>query len=173
MSLTPAAKKITHARLLEVVSYEPETGVFRWKVATSRKTRIGAVMATRSKCTRGGIYLQGRIDGRIYRLHRLAWLYMTGAWPCAEVDHINGDPTDNRWLNLRDVPRSMNQQNIRVAKRNSKTGLLGAFPARGGRFRAAIRTGSEFIHLGHFSTAIEAHRAYIDAKRRLHQGSTV
>lgn len=173
MNLTPAAKKISHARLLEVIRYDPETGTFYWKVATSRKIRVGSVIATRSKGARGGIYLQGRVDGRICRLHRLAWLYMTGSWPANEIDHINGDSTDNRWLNLRDVPRAVNQQNVRSAKRNSKTGLLGAFPARGGKFRAAIRVGQEFHHLGHFDTAKEAHAAYVCAKRLLHEGGTV
>ncbi|MCO5738896.1 MULTISPECIES: HNH endonuclease signature motif containing protein [Stenotrophomonas maltophilia group] len=173
MSLTAAAKKISHARLLEVIRYEPETGAFIWKIATSRKTRVGSVMATRSKASRGGVYLQGRIDGRIYRLHRLAWFYMTGSWPANEIDHINGDSTDNRWTNLRDVPRAVNQQNVRSAKRNSKTGLLGVIPARGGKFRAAIRVGQQFHHLGHFDTAEEAHAAYVCAKRRLHEGSTV
>ena len=98
---------------------------------------------------------------------------MHGEWPADEVDHINGDSTDNRLCNLRSVSREVNQENIRRAKRNSKTGLLGVMHTRGGKYRSAIRVRGVFHHLGHFDTAEQAHAAYVEAKRRLHEGCTL
>ncbi len=88
------------------------------------------------------------------------------------MDHLNGDASDNRLANLRDVPQEVNQQNQRRANADSKTGLLGASP-RGPRFQAAITTQGDRRYLGLFDTAEEAHQAYLTAKRQLHAGCTI
>lgn len=71
-----------------------------------------------------GGYRNIRIDGRAYRVHRLAWLWMTGEWPDPECDHINTVKNDNRWFNLRKATRGQNAAN-RNANSTSWTGQKG------------------------------------------------
>lgn len=114
----------------------------------------------------------GGAKSNSYMAHRLAWLYMTGEWPVADIDHINGKRSDNRWVNLRSVSRSVNLQNQRVARSNNNTGLLGVTRTRGG-FGAQIAAYGEQRWIGTFQTPEAAHAAYIAAKRVLHEGNTL
>lgn len=100
--------------------------------------------------------------------HRLAFLYMTGAWPADQVDHINMVRDDNRWANLRQADQSLNQRNRR--KSRGETGVLGAF-RNGRRFMARIHYDGHQHYLGNFATAEEAGKAYQDAKRIHHPGA--
>ena len=97
---------------------------------------------------------------RYYKAHRLAWLLMTGSWPSALIDHVNGVKSDNRWSNLREATRTQNAANARLAVHNS-SGFKGvSFHARRGRWQANIRTEGRYRYLGLFDTAEEAHAAY-------------
>ena len=89
--------------------------------------------------------------------HRLAFLYMTGAFPPAEVDHINGDKVDNRWCNLRPATRSQNSAN-RPTK--NRLGMKGVKARKNGRFEADIRVKGRKVYLGTFDTIAEAAAAY-------------
>jgi hypothetical protein len=107
--------ELTAARLREIVSYDADTGIFRW-AAPRRKIRVGAVAGTLSK--RG--YIDLCIDCRVYKAHRLAWLYVYGEWPAGLIDHVNGDKADNRLANLRPADKSQNGANrIRPEPRNT------------------------------------------------------
>lgn len=162
-----AVSDLTCARLRELLHYDPDTGRFTWRVRKANCVQIGDV---------AGSSLRNRmvvmIDWRPYGLHRLAFLYMTGAWPKGQVDHIDGDWTNNRWANLRDVSASINQQNKRRAHRNNKTGFLGVCYHKG-RFQATIQVAGRSLHLGRFDSAEQAHAAYVEAKRKLHPGGTL
>ena len=161
---------LTLERVKEILTYEPETGVFRWRIARGSNAPAGAVAG--SYATSGHWLI--RIDGRNYRAHRVAWLYFYGQWPKNYIDHINGVRDDNRISNLRDVTRSVNQQNLRTAQSNSSTGLLGVRAKRAKRvFDASIKVGPERIFLGSFKTAEEAHAVYLEAKRKYHEGCTI
>ena len=118
-------------------------------------------------------YIVIRCFGRLYHAHRLAWLLTHGAWPAGDIDHINGIRTDNRIANLRDVSRSVNQQNLKTARRDNQTGLLGVKKTRCGTFEARINLNGRYVHLGTFPAAAEAHQAYITAKRKHHEGCTI
>ena len=152
---------LTAKRLREVLAYEASTGVFTWRNKTGSKG-AGSVAGTPHK-----EYLRIQVDDRRYRAHRLAWLYMTGAMPSQEVDHKNGDGTDNRWDNLRDVSHFTNMQNQQTAHKNSKTGVLGCHKQEG-KYRARILINGVSKSLGMYDTAELAQEAYLAAKREQH-----
>lgn len=154
-------------RLRELFCYDPGTGFLTRRIKHFGRP-AGASVGTLN--TLG--YLVASADRKLLYVHRIAWALQSGAWPIAEIDHIDGCRSNNSWLNLRDVDRAMNVQNRHAADRDSGTGLLGAFRARG-RFESKIRVRGVLHRLGRFGTAEEAHAAYIEAKRRLHEGCTL
>lgn len=145
---------ITVQRLREVLGYDPETGLFRWKLKISKKVVVGEIAGTEIP----GRHRYISIDSKRYKAHRLAWLYMTGEWPPRDLDHENTHKGDNRWENLRKASRSQNMAN--AGHRNNATRLKGAYPCRK-RFAAKITKDWKQIHIGVFDTAEEAHAAYI------------
>jgi hypothetical protein len=112
---------LTQERLKEVVSYDPETGKF---LPVSRRRRITPGRPLGSIRSHG--YRMLAVDGVRYYAHRLAWLYMTGAWPAGSIDHANTDRADNRWANLRQATPSQNGANT-VRQARNKSGFKGVF----------------------------------------------
>jgi hypothetical protein len=162
---------LTQEFLKSQLRYDPETGVFgRIPGQVHGGGRLGSV---------GGFadgYLVIGVGGRRYQAHRLAWLYVHGEmpkWPAQQIDHINGDRSDNRISNLRLATGAVNTQNMRGAHGNNKnSGLLGAHKS-GTRWQSVISVHGKNHHLGVFSTPEEAHAAYVTAKRVLHPGCTL
>jgi hypothetical protein len=148
---------LTAARLRELVDYDPETGAMTWR-ATGKPAG--------SRHSRG--YWQISIDGRKYLRHHLAFLYVLGRWATVEIDHINGDKTDDRIDNLREATRTQNSWNKGLTARN-KSGLKGAsWDSHNRRWRGQINVGGKMAYLGSFQTPEEAHAAYVEAARKLH-----
>lgn len=112
-------QELTQSQLKRLLHYSVETGVFTW-VGAYHKSRIGDVAG--STMANGYIYIC--IKKRQFRAHRLAWLYVFGAWPEKYIDHINGDKSDNRIENLREVSNAENMMNQGIGVRN-KSGHLG------------------------------------------------
>lgn len=107
-------------------------------------------------------------QGKLWKAHWLAWLWMTGEWPENQIDHRNGVRDDNRWSNLRPASNSENCQNLGLSSCGVSS-LRGAAPTATGRWRAYIRpAGGKYTHIGVFDTAQDAHDAYVKEKRRLH-----
>lgn len=156
--------------LIEELDYDPATGVFTWR-HKKRGIRAGSVAGSVNE--KG--YVLITFSGRRYRAHRLAWLHHFGKWPEFDIDHINGNKSDNRIGNLRDIPHRTNLQNQVRACLGSKTGLLGSSPdkARPGKFVAQINKNGKVIKLGRFDTPEQAHSAYLSAKRKMHAGCTL
>lgn len=104
------------------------------------------------------------IDNRKHYGHRLAFLYMTGSIP-ARVDHIDGNPSNCRWANLRAATQSENMANTGIGSRN-KSGFKGVH-WENGRWCASIRKHPNKYFLGYFDDPAEAHRAYVNAAEAL------
>mgnify|MGYP002682441619 CR=1 FL=1 len=157
-----ATADITAALLRELFHYDPDTGVFTRLVRTSNNCTLGpSGMLTK----RGSVAVS--VCGKKRAAHRLAWLYMTGEWPADEIDHIDGDQTNNRFANLRECSGAENKQNMRRARRGNKSGFLGVSRHQG-QWQARIHMGGKVKRLGLFKTPEEAHLAYVAAKRQLH-----
>lgn len=145
---------ITAEEVRALLDYDPDTGVFRWRVPRVGR-RAGSIAGNKN----GPGYWQISLNYKRYAGHRLAWLYVHGSWPPAEVDHINMNKTDNRICNLRSATREQNRHNTTLSKRNT-SGFKGvSFHRKMGKFQACHRRKS----LGYFSTAEEAHKAYARA----------
>lgn len=159
---------LTQEALKAVLAYDAETGIFTWKVRIANCTYVGDVAGGKNAWG----YVKIRTHGLSFGAHRLAWFCVHGVWPSRLIDHINGDPSDNRIANLRDVSLSVNSQNQRSARKDSSTGLLGAHRYRG-RFIAKLGVGGRTIRFGVHDTPEAAHAAYIAGKRIHHEGNTL
>jgi hypothetical protein len=106
--------ELTQTRLKELLNYDPETGEFRWRVP---RQGINADRVAGTVIPTG--YRKIMVDYRLYMAHRLAWLYVHGAWPSGEIDHINGDADDNRIGMLREATRSQNARNLKKRADNT------------------------------------------------------
>jgi hypothetical protein len=155
------AVELTIARLKELLHYDPETGVFTRKKAVSGNS-VGQVVGH----TRPDGYVSIRIDYRPYLAHRLAWLYMTGGWPAANIDHQNRTPSDNRWTNLRPANQSQNISNTKF-RSNNTSGFKGVSRS-GKKWAACVKKDYKTHHLGLFDDPAAAHNAYIAAAKALH-----
>lgn len=148
---------LTQARLKEVLNYAPETGVFTWLVALSGCVHIGEVAGTSTTLRHWVI----GIDFKRYSAHRLAFLYMTGKWPEQEVNHANGDKSDNRWGNLRPASHGKCMHAAKVLHPRNTSGFKGvSFNREMGNWVAGICINSERIHLGYYLRAERAAAAY-------------
>lgn len=163
------ASHITDDWIKNVLSYNPDTGVFIWKERFGKRGIPGRKAGT---IDFNG-YVVITINGKRHKGHRLAWLVMTGAWPEVAVDHINGDRSDNRFANLRDANWSQNQHNRRLQS-NNKSGYQGvAWDANARKWRAGIRAAGRGFNLGNYDSKEDAHLAYLRAKSELHPFSPV
>lgn len=150
-----------HALLL----YDPETGFLTWK---PRPVSMFSGIHARRACAIWNArfagkpalihandqgYLQGRINGVLYRAHRIAWKMFYGAEP-DDLDHIDGDTRRNAISNLRSVCHSDNMRNIKL-RADSTSGVTGVCRC-GDRWRAYISDNGRTIHLGVFPSIKEA-----------------
>jgi HNH endonuclease len=156
---------ITQERLKELLSYDPLTGVFLWRVDRGGK-RAGETAGCKKRT-----YTMISVDDELYRAHHLAWFYMTGEWPEPFVDHRDLNKHNNVWTNLRLATKSQNQANIGLIKSN-KSGLKGVSRYRAGEaygkpWQAQIQKDGKTIYLGHFATKEEGHAAYLMAAQKI------
>jgi Demerecviridae HNH endonuclease len=146
------------AYLRKILHYNKRTGVFTWRV---RRYRVHVGMIA------GGIdngYIRIKINGKKYSAHRLACLYVTGAWPAKTIDHKDLNGTNNKWVNLRQATHSQQRCN---SKPISKFGFKGIFKKKK-LWQAVICINRKRFYLGHYSTAAMAHAAYAAAAKRVH-----
>lgn len=119
--------------------------------------------------SRKGSYLHIKIDGVLYRSHRIAWLYYYGVWPTTLIDHENGVRDDIRIKNLREATFSNNTMNS-TKRSDNASGFKGVdYMAKKGLWRARVGISGKNIFLGLFQTPEDAHEAYKAASRELHK----
>lgn len=158
-STKPNDAPMSYDELRELLSYDPETGMFHW--LQQRKGRRSSGVAGGSTGNDG--YVTIKIGSRYYLVHRLAWFYMTKQWPSEDIDHINRNPADNRWDNLRICSRSLNSANANMRESNT-SGFKGVtFDKARKRWSAQIGVNYRHMNLGRYATPQEAARAYDDA----------
>ena len=162
-----AKTDLTAQRLRELLHYDPNTGVFTWLKRIAKRIHVNDIAGQHSNG-----YLVITVDGAKRMAHRLAWLYSHGTWPKNHIDHINGNPLDNRLCNLRNATNAENMQNQRKAGAGSSTGFLGVHKRRN-KWRARITTNGVLFELGTFDAPEDAYAAYLLAKRRLHSTCTI
>jgi hypothetical protein len=152
---------ITAIRLRELLDYDPQSGIFRWR----RQINVGtSAQGARNRWAerRAGVmtvhgYWIISVDNERLRAARLAWLYMTGKWPDEHIDHINGDPADDRWANLREATRSENMANAKLLRLNNTSGARGvSWNKRLGKWHARVNFQRQLHHVGYFDSFEEA-----------------
>lgn len=164
--------------LRELLRYEPDTGKLYWKERPrdlfknsqswkAWNTRYAGQLAFTSADSRG--YLRGAIFGDLFLAHRVAWAIAHGRWPEKDIDHVNGDPSDNNLMNLREATRTENACN-RGKQRNNTSGYKGVgFHKASGKWRSYIVTSDGQMELGLFRSPEEAHCAYMQAANEYHR----
>ncbi len=146
------AQDITAEYLRSILDYEPETGIFTWKVRAASNVKVGDAAG----CQNGDGYLRITVQSRKYKAHRLAWLHFHGVWPKDQLDHINRNRADNRIANLREVTNKQNMQNAGKYSHNT-SGHPGVYwDKKRSKWRATIRHNQKLIHLGYFSILEDA-----------------
>jgi hypothetical protein len=153
---------LTIERLKEIAKYDPATGEFTRKEAT-KGAAVGEIMG---HTTKPG-YVQISIDFKSYMAHRLAWFYMTGGWPTKPyIDHINADPSDNRWCNLREATQTEQNANQKLRKDN-KSGYRGvSWCNKPKGWRAQILVNGNHTELGVFESKEDAKFVYDQAAKK-------
>lgn len=145
-------KILTQERLRELLHYDPNTGIFVWLKTRSTKHILGCTAG--SKDTNG--YQIIKINSLQYKAHRLAFLYMKGYHPEYEVDHIDRDPSNNKWSNLRHVTHQCNMQN-KSKYSNNKSGVTGVYWCkRSKKWCASVKVKGRGLHLGYFLILMDA-----------------
>lgn len=152
--------KLTQKRLKDVLDYNPDTGVFTWRVYRGRKAMIGSTSGTITKAGR----LRIQIDGYCFLAHRLAWLYVYGYIPENEIDHIDRDPMNNRIKNLREASRLCNARNVGTRKDNT-SGIIGVcwYPSTK-KWTAQISHKGKRLRLGYFKSKLDAAKSRYEAE---------
>ncbi len=174
---------ITPAVLRQLLRYEPESGKLFWLNRSPEFFAEGRQTAARSAAVWNGRYagkeaLTARHDagyrvGSVFDVavfaNRAAWAIMTGEWPASFVDHINGNPEDNRWSNLRLATNAENLRN-RGKQKNNTSGFKGVTWCKTKRrWIAQIKLMQKTKNLGSFKDAAEAHEAYAAAATLIHR----
>lgn len=156
-----AKPHVTATRLHALFDYDPLTGAFRRKgelIEAGCKSKSGRAVTT---------YRLIEVDGKLYKAHRLVWLYMFGEEPTAFIDHIDGNGLNNRLDNLRICDQTQNNANSRLGKNNT-SGFKGVYwDKRTGKWRVQIQAYGQRLRLGRFADLDKASEAYVLAADRI------
>ncbi len=153
------------SRLRELLSYDPASGVFTWRVTRGSKAPTGSI-AGHAEPDR---YVNIMIDRKLYKAHRLAWLYMTGEWPPHEIDHVDRDKSNNTFTNLRLATPLQNRQNIGMYDHNTSGHKGVTWHRANSKWQAQIKLAGRNIYLGCFNDLQDAVNARLAATPLVHR----
>ena len=152
-------EKLTQEKLKELLHYDPDTGVFTNKIDRGKRAKKGNVAGIFHVSTG---YWQIYVEGKTYRAHRLAFLFMEGYFPENDIDHIDRNKINNKWNNLREVSTSCNVKNSNIRSDNT-SGVKGVWKNKKNKWIAEIKVPKK-IYLGSFDNLIDAVRARWNAE---------
>ena len=155
--------------LKSILDYDPDTGVFRWKVSLNRRIKIDSIAGCLCVNPKNPDekYYRIKINGKLYGTHRLAYYYVTGIDPDKlEIDHKNGNTLDNRFDNLRIATHGNNQKNCKKYKTNI-SGFKGVcWSKQYKKWNARIQVNNKQINLGCYNNKIYAALVYARAAKK-------
>ena len=158
-------QELTAARLRELLNYDPETGLFTWRVTRRGTARVGSQAGN---VRPPKMYRYICVEGRHYKAGRLAWFYVYGAWPSQQIDHADGDRLNDAIKNLRDCSNAENSQN-RGMRSDNTSGYPGVTWNKARRkWQAQVKADGANHNAGLFADRAVAFEAYLCKKRQLH-----
>lgn len=144
--------KPTQKEVIDLFDFDVTSGIFTRKTSVAKNTKAGDTVGWLNGCG----YLNVRINRKVYKVHQIVWLYVTGNWPNGVIDHINRIKTDNRFENLRDTTITVNNLN-RDVRKDSKTGIPNVtWRERDKCFYASCRRNGKLNYIGKFQTVEDA-----------------
>jgi hypothetical protein len=165
--------------LKQALDYDSEIGALKWRerprehfVSVKGHKTWNAKWAGKSAGSvspRGRCYVQISLLGKKHTvlMHRLIWAITYECWPNPEIDHVNGDPADNRLINLREVTHVQNSQN-KKRRCDNTSGFTGVKQLSNSRWRATIISANKRVSLGCYATREEAAGVRDKAKQLYH-----
>ncbi len=156
---------ITSEELKRLLTYNHDTGAFNWKSRSDVSKSWNSRYAGKEAGTLSNGYVKITINKKQHFAHRLAYLFMEGIAPNGEIDHIDGDKKNNRYVNLRVVTSTQNKRNMSIPRTNS-SGLMGVrYREDKKKWVAYISIKNRFVHLGYYASRELAHSARLEAER--------
>ena len=153
--------ELTKEYLNWLFDYDQERGVLIWKNHWSGTIRTKYIGRNAGNINRKG-YRAVTINFKEKLAHHLIWFLEHDVWP-TQIDHINGDKTDNRIVNLRHVTTRQNCNNFKIHRRGKLVGA--SWEKRRLKWESYIHFGNKKKHLGYFNSELEAHQRYMDHRR--------
>lgn len=151
-------------KLNSLFNYEPKTGILSWKVSTNNRVKPGDLIRTRYKDG----HLAVSVDGRRYLAHRIIWKMMTGSDPIDQIDHIDGNASNNAFANLRESDQSQNLANTKK-RRDNTSGIKGvSFHKATGKWRVTIGKAYQSRQFGIYDDLEDAIEAANKHRRQMH-----
>lgn len=141
-------------------TYDPFTGELRWSdneedLNCYKRNNAARMKGKSITSTHVNGYIQVQVNKKGYLVHRVAWLMCWEEWPRFQIDHIDGNRSNNKISNLRDVPSLENQKNQKIHSTN-RSGVTGVRKKGHERFEATIFVNGKRLHLGVFKTLEDA-----------------
>ena len=146
-------------QLQDLLAYDPDTGVVSWR-SDGVKKKAGQPAGS----DKGNGYIQITVRPKNYLAHRVAWALHHGEWPENQIDHINGNRSDNRLCNLREVTNKQNAMNSGM-RANNRSGVHGvSWDKACQKWVCRIRNGKVYRNLGRFDSLEKAKQVVESAK---------
>lgn len=156
---------LARSELMRWLRYDEDSGLFYWKARPANRCYVGDLAGH----INGKGYREIELRGRVYQAHRLAWLFENGEWPIDEIDHKDGNRSNNRIGNLREATINQNQHNRKKWRRNTSSRFKGvSLHKQTGKWQVNIQLDGCRSYLGLYDSEEIAHQIYKNAADRLH-----